>query len=188
MPELTKPIAPWDIDRNGVVNIRDLVSVANHFGEMGEGLHGDINGDSVVNVLDLVAVASHFGQTAINGAPVVTQHIHLAQLDAAFAQLHAKPNLTPGEVIVREFLRSYLPRRPTVPETTLFQNYPNPFNPETWIPLPTRRSCTCANPHLRCRRTFGAGARLGRTTGRGLSFTAAGSILGWFQHDGRADQ
>jgi len=47
-----------DVNEDGVVNILDLVAVANGFGKNAP----DVNGDSVVNVLDLVAVANQFGQ------------------------------------------------------------------------------------------------------------------------------
>ena len=47
-----------DVNSDGVVNILDLVAVANGFGKSAP----DVNGDGVVNVLDLVAVASAFGQ------------------------------------------------------------------------------------------------------------------------------
>ena len=45
-----------DLNRDGVVNILDLVLVANAFGEATP----DLNGDGVVNILDLVIVANNF--------------------------------------------------------------------------------------------------------------------------------
>ena len=45
-----------DVNEDGVVNILDLVVVANAFGESDP----DINGDGTVNVLDLVSVANAF--------------------------------------------------------------------------------------------------------------------------------
>ena len=50
----TAPIA--DVNGDGVVNILDLVAVANSFGEA----EPDLNGDGVVNVLDMVIVANAF--------------------------------------------------------------------------------------------------------------------------------
>ena len=47
-----------DVNEDGIVNILDLVAVANGFG----GNAPDVNGDGVVNVLDLVAVANAFKQ------------------------------------------------------------------------------------------------------------------------------
>ena len=55
---------PWDVDKNGTVNILDLVLVANHFGEAGQGVTGDIDKNGTVNILDLVLVANHFGEKA----------------------------------------------------------------------------------------------------------------------------
>ncbi|RKU25880.1 hypothetical protein C6499_14225 [Candidatus Poribacteria bacterium] len=46
----------YDVNEDGVVNILDLVAVANGFGEKAP----DVNGDGIVNVLDLVAVANAF--------------------------------------------------------------------------------------------------------------------------------
>jgi hypothetical protein len=47
-----------DVNEDGIVNILDLVAVANAFGKNAP----DVNGDSIVNVLDLVAVANAFRQ------------------------------------------------------------------------------------------------------------------------------
>jgi hypothetical protein len=47
-----------DVNRDGKVNILDLVQVANGFGKSTP----DPNGNGVVNILDLVFVANHFNQ------------------------------------------------------------------------------------------------------------------------------
>ena len=46
-----------DVNGDGVVNIQDLVIVANALGEA----EPDLNGDGVVNIQDLVIVANAFG-------------------------------------------------------------------------------------------------------------------------------
>lgn len=55
------PTPPWDVNKDGVINILDLTLVAAHFGETGS-ISADVNGDNVVNILDLTLVASHFGE------------------------------------------------------------------------------------------------------------------------------
>ena len=55
--------SPTDVNGDGVVNILDLVFVANNLGmQVVEGTksNADVNGDNVVNILDLVAVAADF--------------------------------------------------------------------------------------------------------------------------------
>ena len=52
-------LLPEDINKDGIVNIQDLVIVAQAFGEA----EPDLNGDGVVNIQDLVIVASAFGNT-----------------------------------------------------------------------------------------------------------------------------
>ena len=54
--------SPYDVTQDGVVNILDLVHIANQFGKTGEGLSGDVNGDGVINILDLVVAANHFSE------------------------------------------------------------------------------------------------------------------------------
>ncbi len=49
-----------DVNRDGEVNILDLVAVASKFGEKDAG-NADVNGDGVVDIRDLVLVAGAFG-------------------------------------------------------------------------------------------------------------------------------
>lgn len=54
-----------DVNRDGIVNILDLVFVASNFGEIPTEIqhpNPDINGDGTVNILDLTLVASHFSK------------------------------------------------------------------------------------------------------------------------------
>ena len=53
---LKAPVVVADLNGDGVVNIQDLVIVANAFGEAAP----DLNGDGVVNIQDLVIVANAF--------------------------------------------------------------------------------------------------------------------------------
>ena len=50
-----------DLNGDDIVNVQDLVIVANALGETSEGSRADINDDGVVNILDLVLVANAFG-------------------------------------------------------------------------------------------------------------------------------
>ncbi len=57
------PIGSQDVNQDHVVDILDLILVADHLGENGEGIPSDVNGDSVVNILDLILVGKHFGES-----------------------------------------------------------------------------------------------------------------------------
>ena len=49
-----------DVNKDGIVNIHDLVEIASNFGQTGRN-PADVNGDGVVNVMDLGLVAGAFG-------------------------------------------------------------------------------------------------------------------------------
>ncbi len=55
------PTPPWDVNKDGVINILDLTLVAGNFGQTGD-IEADVNGDGVVNILDLTLVAANFGK------------------------------------------------------------------------------------------------------------------------------
>ena len=58
-----------DVNKDGVVNIQDLVLVAAAFGQPGDRTaeqNPDVNRDGIVNVLDLVRVSNSFGQTEVD--------------------------------------------------------------------------------------------------------------------------
>jgi len=73
-----------DVNRDGVVDIADLVAVAQQFGDAGpfDGFSPDVNGDDVVNILDLVTVASQFGD-AIALAPATTPGASSVSVDSS---------------------------------------------------------------------------------------------------------
>ena len=52
-----------DVNKDGVVNILDLTSVASNFGKSGKN-DADVNADGIVNILDLTLVAAAFGNIA----------------------------------------------------------------------------------------------------------------------------
>ncbi len=53
---------PEDVNKDGVVNIQDLVLVATAFGQSADP-NLDVNRDGLINVLDLVRVSNSFGKT-----------------------------------------------------------------------------------------------------------------------------
>ena len=123
-----------DVNRDGIVNVLDLVQVANGFGQMGEH-DADVNEDGVVNIVDLVKVAGAFDNAA--AAPSVHPQA-LAILTPANVEgwlLEAR-GLGLTNITVQRGIRflEQLAAALTPKDTALFPNYPNPFNPETWIP------------------------------------------------------
>ena len=128
-----KPKNPADVHGDGVVNILDLVAVAQAFGK--DGLQGDVNGDGVVNVFDLVFVAGAIGG---GGAAPSAYSPELSIISAADVSrwLALAGGLGVGDANFQRgirFLEGLLAAL-TPEETMLLPNYPNPFNPETWIP------------------------------------------------------
>ena len=120
-----------DVNRDGVVNILDLIRVAQQLGKrVPPNSSVDINGDGVVNIFDLTLVAQGIGGAAappargIDSATIETWIAGARIVDdgsIAFRQ---------GIANLQNLLASLIIPR----ETALHANYPNPFNPETWIP------------------------------------------------------
>ncbi len=136
--EILEPIF-GDVNRDGIVDISDLVLVGSSFGQQvsrGSGNPADVNEDGIVNIVDLVKVAGVIsaGTAAptvltrdLEGAPTradvqewLTQAQQLNLSDATSQQ---------GIHFLKQLLAALTPKK-----TSLLPNYPNPFNPETWIP------------------------------------------------------
>ena len=126
-----------DVNRDGSVNILDLVRVASKFGQRVNGDPADVNEDGIVNIVDLVRVAGALGNAA--AAPslhlqagtqlTATEVQHwLTQAQAESAHLTDITSQR-GILMLQQLLAALIPK-----ETSLLPNYPNPFNPETWIP------------------------------------------------------
>ena len=123
-----------DINRDGVVNIGDLVLVSHHFGLRGEN-RADINGDGFVDIADLVLVANAIGADAA-APPLNPQVLELLTasdvkewLNQARQLSLTDPAYLRGVTVLEQLLATLTPK-----ESVLLPNYPNPFNPETWIP------------------------------------------------------
>ena len=125
-----------DVNRDGVVNILDLIRVAQQLGKrVPSDSPVDINGDGVVNIFDLTLVAQGIGKTTDAAAPAIaTGRADAATIEAWIAQARLVDD---GTIVFRQGianLQNLLASLIIPQETALLANYPNPFNPETWIP------------------------------------------------------
>ena len=153
---------PEDINRDGDIDIFDLVQVGSRFGDTGEGLAADIDRNGVVDIFDLVRVARQFGKSikvsaapsihaegrrfdyssARQGFKQVDAHGRTTAMDSdisrrlqmALTELERISNVMPEVRFGADLLRRWMIANAGIPtKTQLLPNYPNPFNPETWI-------------------------------------------------------
>ncbi len=124
-----------DVNRDGIVNLQDLIFVASQFGQDGYGNTADINRDGVINIADILLVAAALPSE--NAAPsiyaVSDKLLHVAEVEHWLNQARYVdadiPKFLKGITVLEQLLAALTPEK-----TTLLANYPNPFNPETWIP------------------------------------------------------
>ena len=127
--------AKEDVNRDGVVDVLDLVFVAQEYRKTGTNA-ADVNRDGVVNVDDFILVAAVVDSTAAAAPAARTQvqsHFTASQLQEWHAEARASGNTSRiyqrGIAVLEQLLALFTPEK-----TALLANYPNPFNPETWIP------------------------------------------------------
>ena len=124
-----------DVNEDGVVNILDLVFIAQYLdGTVPHNPEIDVNDDGVINVLDLILVAQYLGGPTVSAAPAITSDtLDAAVIQAWIEQVHLENDgsiaFQHGIENLQRLLALLIPE-----ETKLLANYPNPFNPETWIP------------------------------------------------------
>ena len=138
-----EPVMSYDINRDGAVNILDVVAAASQFGQIGVHLSGDVNGDGKVDVSDLGRIGSRLGERAAapslrfnHSTPTISYpSSNIGRQFQALTALESLKTPSRGANIARDMLKAWLSHiEPPVTETKLLPNFPNPFNPETWIP------------------------------------------------------
>ena len=130
-------ISPSDINKDGIINILDLIIVAGDLGNnASDNARTDVNGDGKRNILDLNLVARHINKVSGAAAPSAiamddSVSPEMIRTWIAWAQLESDGSLIfqQGISSLKRLLASLIPEK-----TALLANYPNPFNPETWIP------------------------------------------------------
>ena len=122
-----------DVNKDGVVNLIDLVLVAENYGRTdATPAQGDVNGDGEVNREDIITVLDALDAAAAAPAAVSTTESLQRWIDRAKQLNRTDTRFQKGIAVLQNLLMML---RETIPATTaLLANYPNPFNPETWIP------------------------------------------------------
>ena len=124
-----------DVNRDGSINLQDLIFVASQFGQSGDDSAADVNEDGIINIADILLVAAALANE--NGAPsinsVSNELIFAAEVEQWLSQTWRVntniPKFQKGIAVLEQLLSVLTPEK-----TALLSNYPNPFNPETWIP------------------------------------------------------
>ncbi len=137
-----------DVNRDGVVNITDLVVIASNFHDPDletlaeSNIFPDVNEDGNVDIIDLLIVASEMSADA--DAPTLDMKIvefsdmttkNLSQWISHAKQLDLDdPQLQKGIAFLVQVLEVLSLGNDLPNKTAILLNYPNPFNPETWLP------------------------------------------------------
>ena len=119
-----------DVNRDGVVNILDLIRVARQLGQrVAADSPVDVNGDGIINIFDLTLVAQGIGGAAAPPAQDIDSTTIQMWISEARLADDGSLLFRQGIANLETLLATLIPK-----ETALLANYPNPFNPETWIP------------------------------------------------------
>ena len=145
---------PGDVNKDGQVDILDLLVVVSHFGEepptearFDANKDGQVNLDDVTYIINIIQTNHNKGAAplskpsvdVISRAQLSAQVSTLSDADIALLQsfyekIEELSDDTPQIKLVKHFLRNLLMLDNEPLKTKLYPNYPNPFNPETWIP------------------------------------------------------
>ena len=137
-----------DVNRDGIVDITDLILIASNFtypdleGLAESNIYPDVNNDGIVNLIDLLLVAAEMGSNtaapALSKNAVLSSNLtseNLVEWIQSAKQLDIEiPNIHKGISILRQLLAIRNSVETSHIKTAVLRNYPNPFNPETWIP------------------------------------------------------
>ena len=139
-----------DVNRDGIVDLQDLIFVATQFGQPERESDADVNADGVVNIEDILLVAAALengdgaptkGSRSISHAQLSPEKLQQWLTQAQQMSRRDLPRATfqKGIAMLEQLLTVLIPKK-----TLLLPNYPNPFNPETWIPYQLAHSADVA--------------------------------------------
>ena len=150
-----------DVNNDGIVNVQDLVLVANAFGQPVDrtaAQNPDVNRDGTINVLDLVRVSNSLGQTVPDeGSAYHDIQEYVFDKSCASSACHAAPTNSRG--LSLEYQLSYnalvdvVPQNPAAAAAGM--KLVDPGNPENSFLLTKLIGPESADQVLECRSAVG---------------------------------